>query len=48
MEVPFDPAGAIAGLLPSHTAELSRAGYDGWLAAVKGDVFARFGLGTGG
>ena len=48
MEVPFDPAGAIAGLLPSHTADLSRAGYDGWLAAVKGDVFARFGLGTGG
>ena len=46
IEVPFDPAGSIAGLLPGHVADLSRDGYDGWLAAAKGDVFARFGLGT--
>ncbi|MEZ5773002.1 MAG: glycosyltransferase family 2 protein [Defluviimonas denitrificans] len=48
IEVPFDPAGAIAELLPGHAADLSRDGYDRWLAAAKGDVFARFGMPVGG
>ena len=48
IEVPFDPARAIAELLPGHAADLSRDGYDRWLASTKGDVFARFGMPVGG